>query len=344
MKITNPHHHIYTKACAREAQFWIWADDYANIEIPARVTIYENKKRTGSATSDEFDFLKSLGTFSQGLSLGSWGGTYELRLMLEWIVDRFVFIDISEWALTTLKHNAEKLGLSDRIETRVQDFNFLELPENTYDLVSCQNMLHHIVNLEESLHAINRSLTQDGIFVTNECISESKMYWTDTKMSMIATISTLLQEKGIETKEFIRTNPRVLTNNCPFECVRSDELYAIIDHYFWEKAIRHVAYGPIQPHWNAISDDRSDEFFDILESFDAFAEKYGYVLPNRLYGIYKKTDAPLLVSRPRSEKEMQEHIGVTAINERALMSWAEKIQKKFPALYNTLKRLYFKIR
>lgn len=344
MKITNPKHPIYMKACAREAQFWEWADDYAQVTIPPRVTVYENKKRTGSAITDEFDYLKTLGTFHRWLSLGSGGGSYELRLMLEWTVERFVFIDISEQALATLRANAEKLWLSDRIETRIQDFNFLELLENEYDFVSCQNMLHHIVNLEESLYAINRSLTETGIFVTNECISESKMYRTDTKMSFIETIRTLLSERWIETKEFIRTNPRVLTNNCPFECIRSSELYGIIDHYFGKTAIRHIAYGPIQPHRNAISDDRSDEFFDLLEEFDEFTMKNGYVLPNRLYGIYKKSSVPMLSSTPWSEKEMQEHIGVTALNERSLMRRGEKIQKRFPRLYNILKRIYFKVR
>lgn len=69
-----------------------------------------------------------------------------------------------------------------------------------------------------------------------------------------------------------------------------------------------------------------------------------YVQPNRLYGIYKKTDITILSSTPRSEKELQENIGVTPVNERSLMKRSEKIQKRFPRIYNILKRLYFTVR
>lgn len=239
--------------------------------------------------------------------------------MSEGIVDRFVFIDISEAALTTLRSNAEALGLLDRIETRVQDFNFLTLPENTYDLVCCQNMLHHIINLEESIDTINKSLTADGIFLIDEAINENKMYRSDAKMSFLETIQTMLRERGIATKKYIRTNPKVLTNTCPFECVRSADLYMVIDHYFHNTAIKHVAYGALFSFRNGITNDTSDVFFDILEEFDSFVTERNYLQPNRLYGIYKRSDVPLLPSTPWTEKEIHENIGVTKMNERSLM-------------------------
>lgn len=338
---TNP---IYVKACQREALFRDGADAYAEVEIPQRVIEYENFHRTGNKEQDEFSYLKSLGKFPRGLSLGSGGGSYELKLMAEGIVDQFLFIDISEEALNTLRENAEKLGLSNKIETSIQDLNFLELPQNTYDLVSCQNMLHHIINLEETLHAVNQSLTENGIFVTNECIGENKMYWTDLKMSFIDTIKHALAERKIETKDFIRTNPKVLTNNCPFECIRSEELYRIIHHYFGQTKIRESIYGHLQHTWNALSDDRSDVYFDTLEKFDSFVKDGTMVRPNRLYGIYRKSDEKLQPSSPRSAKEMKEQIGVHAFNERSLMQRSASLQKKFPKLYNILKRLYFTIR
>lgn len=293
---------------------------------------------------NDMAFLKSLGTFPHGLSLGSGWGAYELKLMQEGIVEHFVFIDISEAALVTLRANAEKLWLSDRIETRVQDFNFLQLPKNSYDLVCCQNMLHHIINLEECMDTINHSLTAQWIFVIDEAISENKMYWSDAKMACLEMIQALLREKWITTKQYIRTNPKVLTNTCPFECVRSADLYSVIDHYFHDTAIKHVAYSPLFSFWNGISDDTSDTYFDLLEEFDTFMTKHHYLQPNRLFGIYKKSHIPLLISRPWSDKEIQENIGITALNERKLMKLSEKLHKKFPWLYTFIKRLYFKLR
>lgn len=205
-------------------------------------------------------------------------------------------------------------------------------------------MLHHIINLEESIDSINRSLTSNGIFVIDEAISENKMYRSDAKMSFLETIQSLLREKGIATKQYIRTNPKVLTNTCPFECVRSADLYGVIDHYFHDSAIKHVAYSPLFSFWNGLTDDLSDMYFDILEEFDTFAASHQYVQPNRLFGIYKKSHIPLLPSTPWTEKEIQENIGVTAINERKLMEFSQKLHKKFPGVYNFFKRLYFKIR
>lgn len=344
MKLADRHSPIYIKACKRESLFRDGADAYEEAEIPQRVIEYENLHRTGNKEQDEFSYLKSLGKFPRGLSLGSGGGSYELKLMAEGIVDQFLFIDISEEALKTLRENAEELGLTEKIQTSIQDLNFLELPENTYDLVSCQNMLHHIINLEETLNAVNQSLTENGIFVTNECIGENKMYWTDLKMSFIDTIKEALKARKIETKEFIRTNPKVLTNNCPFECIRSEELYRVIHHYFGETKIRESLYGHLHHIWNALSDDRSDAYFSTLEEFDSFVKDGTMVRPNRLYGIYRKWTALLLPSSAWNTKEMKERIGVRAWTEKWLIQRWASLQKRFPKLHNMLKRLYFMIR
>lgn len=109
MKITNPSHPLYLKACKRESQFWSGDTALEYDHIPQRVQEYENIKRTGSKETNDFSFLKSLGTFPRGLSIGSGGGKYELKLLQERIVEHFVFIDISESALIALKHNAEEL-------------------------------------------------------------------------------------------------------------------------------------------------------------------------------------------------------------------------------------------
>ena len=344
MKITDKHDKLYKKACKRESAFRQGIDDYADVEIPERVTAWENTVKTGDKNVDEFAYIKSLGTFKRGLSLGSWGGTYELKLMHDGTVEHFTFIDISEDALEALKRNAEAMGLTDRIETRVQDFNFIELPENSYDLISCQSMLHHIINLEECLHQINRALSDTGIFVTNECISENKMYWTDARVGFVEAMQWVLKGRWIHTKPYLRTNPKVLTNNCPFECIRSQELNGIIQYYFGDHAIRNVQYWALWCGWYGYADSVSDEYFDILEKFDTFVTENDYVLPSRLFGIYRKSGKQLLSSAPWSKKEIKDNIGVSAINEQTLMQRCITLQKRFPKLYNIMKNIYFKLR
>lgn len=180
-------------------------------------------------------------------------------------------------------------------------------------------MLHHIINLEECLHEINQSLTPEGIFVTNECIGENKMYWSDAKMSFVKTFQTALAEKGIESNEYIRTSPTVLTNNCPFECIRSAELYDIIQHYFGETKVKENAYGHLWHARNALSDNRSDTYFALLETFDKFVREEKLLRPNLLFGIYKKSQKPLLETNSWSTSEMKKQIGVSRFSEQALM-------------------------
>ena len=98
-------------------------------------------------------------------------------------------------------------------------------------------------------------------------------------------------------------------------------MYSIVNHYFGETAIRHIAYAPLFSFWNGISDDTSDAFFDILESFDDFATTHNYLTPNRLFGIYKRSDVTLLESTLWTKKQLQDNIGVKAFNERSLMQW-----------------------
>gem|GEM_PF-3714535 len=77
---------------------------------------------------------------------------------------------------------------------------------------------------------------------------------------------------------------------------------------------------------------------------DAFVADHGLLQANRLFGIYKRSDAPLLPTAPRTNKELEDAIGVSIFSERTLMQRGENLRKRFPALYNTAKRIYFKIR
>lgn len=343
MKISS-NNKYYLKACKRESQFRDWDFEYIT-NLPKDVNLYQNVKKHWNENIDDFWYLKSLWYFEKWLSIWSWGGIFELNLIKSWVVGEFTFLDISKKAHETLRKNAIDLWIEDKIKTDIQDFNFLKLENNSYDIVSCQNILHHLINLEDALYEINKSLKPDWIFVVDDFIGEKKMYRSDTKMKMIEMIKVFLKEKyNVETNTFIRTNPKVLTNNCPFECVRSDELYKILKYYFGENIVKESLFWHIFSNWWWIIKDYNPIFFDVLRLFDDFAAKNNLVSPSRIFGVYKKSNKWLLKSENRTKQEIRENIKVSIINENFLMKFGNNISKKSPWITSILKRIYFMLR
>lgn len=335
----------YIKAYRRESQFWEWKNDY-EWALPKKVTSYLNRKKHGNEKIDDFEYLKSLGHFKKWLSIWSGWAMFELQLIKAWIVDHFDFLDISKKAHETLMQNAKNMWIQNKISTDIQDFNFLKLKENTYDLISCQNVLHHLINLEEALYEINKALNTNGIFVVDDFIGEKKMYRSDTKMRMIQALQTFLKERySIETKKFIRTSKKVLTNNCPFECIRSDELYGLLQYYFWKSKIKEATFWHIfSSRWWILKEYDNPKSFEALEMFDDFVAKNDITAPQRIFAVYKKSKSSILKSSPWTKKEIQENIKVSRINEKFLLRFGQKIAQKMPWIANILKKLYFMIR
>lgn len=335
---------LYIKASIREGEFWEWNNDY-EWGMPKEIQSYINRKKHWSEEIDDFTYLKSLWYFENGLSIGSGWGEFELKLIKEGIVGKFRFLDISKKAHEKLIKNAKEMWISEKIETEIQDFNFLELEKDRYDIISCQSVLHHLINLEEALFEINKSLKPTGIFVVDDFIGERKMYRSNTRIAMLEVIRTVLKEKyAIQTNEFIRTSKKVLTNNCPFECVRSNEVYGLLQYYFWDSKVKEAVFWHIMNNYWWIMKTYDHRLFEILEEFDEFAAQYAIVSPVRVFGVYKKSDKMKLENRPRSDKEVKKNIRVNRINEKSILLLWQKIMKKMPRLAWLLKKLYFMMR
>lgn len=346
MLISDFQNKIYQKACKRESEFWDWHDDY-DFEIPKKVQEYENLMKYWDQNIDDIDFLKNLWIFQRGLSLGAGWWTFELNLLEYGIVEQFHFIDISEDALTTLRHNATRRWLQGKITTEIQDINFISLPSESFEFVSIINALHHVINLEELIFEVNKSLTGGWVFYTKDVICEQKMFWSDIKVSLMETFIVYMRSKNINLRPFIRTNPKILTNNCPFECIRSHELESVLLYYFDRTTILHSTYRPLFFAWSWLIDSHrniQDIYLQELQRFDSFAYEQNICQPNRLLWVYRKSNLPLKTVDPLNIKEMERYIWVSLISEKFLMAYSYKFIAKFPSLYSFLKKIYFMIR
>jgi len=191
-KLTDPNNKYYSKALHKE----ISADKRAikdpqwppDLDLHPKILSYYNKLSTGSSSSSEFDWYKVFPqkSYSECLTLGSQSGRHERYLLEKNIVNRFDSIVLS------LPQSNNLLTREIDVNFIVKDLNFICLPENKYDLIFCNGVLHHIVNLEQLLFEISKTLKEDGLFVCTEFIGENKWQWRDEKIKII---NSLLSKK-----------------------------------------------------------------------------------------------------------------------------------------------------
>ena len=163
--IENPGNKYYRKALSKE----ILADQRAckrepqwppARELHPKILSYYNQITTGNDSNSEFDWYKcfSKQTYTDCLTLGSQSGRHERYLFKNKIVENFDSIVLSPPSTTNTFAEQSNTAFI------IGDLNFVNLPENKYDLIFCNGVLHHIINLEHLLAQINRSLKDDGIF------------------------------------------------------------------------------------------------------------------------------------------------------------------------------------
>lgn len=338
---------FYLKASKREQSFW--ANDYFwtqnNWKIIQEIQEYENFNKSWNKNINYLDYIKSLWEFHNGLSIG-WGfWEEELTIVTKWVVENMTFVDFSEWSNTILRENAEKLNIKNKVFSINWDLNFIKIEKNTYDFIICRNVLHHIINLEECLFQLNNSLTENGIIVIDEFIWANKFQWGIKRIEFINQFKENLKSKfNIETSEFIKTNKRTITNNCPFEAIRSEELYNLITYYFWENKIHENLYWYLfEDHWFYIKQN-NPIIYSELEKFEQVAKDNSLFPAPRLFWVYKKWDKPLIQTQLWTTQEVKENIWILPFSELQIMRFANKIRNKFPWLYENLKKVYFLIR
>jgi len=173
--------------------------------------------------------------FEHGLTLGCGAGRCERELLRNGVCRTFHGIDISEDAIATAREIAKEQNLPLTYE--VADLNFLQLPENTFDLVVAQTCLHHILFLERVAQQVWRSLKADGYLWIHDFIGEAQGQYDPQRISIMNQILAILPEKFRKNKitgrlvtEIKRPEPGHLGS--PFESIRSSEIVAVFQRWF----------------------------------------------------------------------------------------------------------------
>ena len=173
--------HYYKKAIEHEGRQWGQSTHEPNVhqslELNPLLRGYQNELITGDAKRDWAPYvLERYGPFATGCSLGSGLGQTEEEFIANGKFTSFVCYDVSADALKKMEGTLSKHpGI--RCEFKTADLNFMELPENHYDFILCNNILHHLINLEHVLYQISKALTPNGKLVIRDYIGEDRFQW-----------------------------------------------------------------------------------------------------------------------------------------------------------------------
>jgi SAM-dependent methyltransferase len=271
--------------------------------------------------------VKKFKKVDKALSLGSGSGRYEKAFIERGFVNKFDTFDI-------IQKNSP--------DSKINDLNFLHLPNKKYDFILCNSILHHIMNLEHLLFQINNALKNNGLLVVNEYCGESKFQLSDEKIKIL---NTKFRNKFGEKYSFLKIKKDPMWNYSPFEGVRSSEIHPIIKKIFSNNTEFEITWNgvvaPIHSHianvaryetryynsflYNIIilhpgfRQDRFlknnieivDEVLEYAVELDKELTNSKSLMPGTLFGAYRKANniAPI-PARPWSDRELRDQLNL----------------------------------
>ncbi len=103
------------------------------------------------------------GPFARSLEIGSGTGYFSLNLLQAGVVRSAVCTDVSPGMLSTLRANADRLGLA--VETATCDAAALPFADEEFDLVLGHAVLHHLPELDRAFAEFRRVLKPGGVLL-----------------------------------------------------------------------------------------------------------------------------------------------------------------------------------
>lgn len=314
MKLINSKNYYYKRALQVEINLGTEGNSAPEkypptIDLHPAIIKYRNFKITGKESYELYFWIDSLfrerSPLAHGLTLGSGTGKEAIYMQERGFVKQWDSIDIVETFGNKLK-NKEDNTFS------CSDLNFIELPKEKYNIVICFGVLHHIVNIEELLFEVNKSLKSDGVLLVCEYVGESKWNFTSLKRTII--------EKALENKFNYKFsyNKRDMSLR-PLESIRSEEIPEILDFYFKESKLFEFIWNPIlypginiasQINNKPINAEFIDEQIRMLVELNELNEGNTNLLKTEIIGLYKKNSNLIspIIAIPWSNKEIKRNL------------------------------------
>jgi SAM-dependent methyltransferase len=265
------------------------ARDPENEAIARRLA---NRALTGNENRSWLDDLMSRAPFGHAALLGS----DEIAHVTAWIRGgasaHLDVYDPSIAVLDTLRHAANDTPRLAGRPTAVRfvraELNFVELPEECYDVMWASGTLSRVVNLEYLLAQIERALRPGGLFAFNDYVGERRLQYDPDRLARVnAVLATVPERFRIGDGPITSAPLPYLTPLCG---IRSDELLAQAAARFDRVHLRTT--GALFPLLLAVDLGRmAREAPDLLEGLVAAEQEAaaaGNSQPCGAYAVFRK--------------------------------------------------------
>jgi SAM-dependent methyltransferase len=182
-----------------------------------------------------------------GLAPGCGGGYYALRWADWGIFRRLDAFDISPPRIDAAREEAARRNLDGSVRFSVGDIARLELPEDEYDVILAEQVLHHFSPLDEVLTRLARCLKPGGILYVDEYVGPSRHQWTERQLSAANALLALLpdryrrMEEGRRKDRVIRPSILRMVLTDPSEAIESACILPLVREHF--EIVHQRGYG-----------------------------------------------------------------------------------------------------
>lgn len=243
-----------------------------------RLRAYWNEFLSGSPTVSRVGMFQQMGPVEKALTLGHFSGLEEI---MSGSVAR-------HWTFNSITGRFTDSSHASVAAITCEDLNFASFKEDEYDLIICSAILHHIVNVDQLLAALNRALAPGGRLVVLDYIGEERFLWKEEKRRFINDLLAEIPPKylrypfaGIDAVHFGRLSP--------FEAVTSTRIPDALEQHLHPLEVR-KAYGVLFPtlqylRGRYLSED--NPILDLLIDADREANRRG-LQACALSGVFQK--------------------------------------------------------
>ncbi len=279
------------------------------------IASYVNRTISGNEQKTWHTYIKEkYDHFDHGCSLGSGIGFEEEKLIKLNLFDKLDLYELSETAMNKFKNRVlSQDDLKTQFNTTITDLNFISLPENQYDFILCNTILHHVINLEHVLNEVNKALKPNGILVINDYCGEDRFFWTEEKRSFLnATISLMNSKYGTILNPVVKHPNAVVSAVTPFEAIRSSKIIPLVKTLFNETTImQRQLFSALFPifgcrnfsDWDAPATTLIFQHFVLLDQVISATQ---LLKPCHFFGIFEKSNLCLKDISPWDEQRIKD--------------------------------------
>jgi SAM-dependent methyltransferase len=187
------------------------------------------------------------------VSLDCGHGAREVAWAKLGVFDEIVGWDLSPARIERAAQRAEEEGVADVLRFEVGDVSKPLTGSERYDVIICEQSLHHFSPLDSILDEIDGALADDGLFVIDEFVGATRYQWPTRQIDAVNQLLDLFPRRfhvewdGVRIKEshFRPSKLRMILLD-PSEAVESSRILPTLDEKFDVAERRDYGGGRLQ--------------------------------------------------------------------------------------------------